>query len=197
MHHLPYDRQSCQFWLIQSIFRFIFQSNKFIYGWGQNKTELSKFIQYDLFTAEQVTQPRMINMQDEFKQWHLKRYGYRNVLSGQQWGLQAAIVDRFDQLLDKRETLNRWSQGLDRFRDDPSYDKIHAMINYAAHDCLAVTKLAHAIGQPIVRKITKELSPTNSYNSFSFLILYLVHSVIIIRHDPLVVCRFHSFYVVY
>ena len=41
----------------------------------------------------------------------------------QRWGLQAAIVEQFNQFLDKTETLNKWSRGLYYPRDPETNQK--------------------------------------------------------------------------
>jgi hypothetical protein len=144
--HLPVHKQSLIFWLIRSIFKYIFQYGKIIYSWGDPVKELSKFLIYDLFSSYTLYEPERINLQDEFKKWHYQKYGFY-AASGDLWGLQAAIADRFEQFLDKSQTLNTWSRGLQRHNNN----KIQSMINYAVNDCLSVTKLAHHMVKIIVR----------------------------------------------
>ena len=91
----------------------------------------------------------MINMQDKFKQWHYEQH-HVYVTGHELWGLQAAIVEQFQQFLDKTETLNRWSRPLHYSYNTETNKKIQSMINYAIHDCLAVTKLASLIYKGIV-----------------------------------------------
>jgi hypothetical protein len=146
--HLPSHRQSLMFWLIRSLLKFILQPNKVIYAWGDGMDELLQFVDSGLFTSEQLEQLHMIHVQDEFKQWHQEQYG-NTARVGDKWGLKAAISDQFNELLDKRETLNRWSRGLDRSSTDRDYDKIQRMIHYAANDCLAVTKLPKTINSNV------------------------------------------------
>jgi hypothetical protein len=151
--HLPSDKRSLIFWLIRAIFNFILRSGKMIYAWGNATAELSKFLRYGLFTAEQLAQPTPINVEAHFRDWYRLHFGDAPS-HGNTWSLLSAIANLFHERLDKRETLNQWSRGLDRLPRDACFNKVQRMISYAANDCLAVTKIAYAIGETIVsRKI--------------------------------------------
>lgn len=148
---LPSDERSLMFWLIRAIFNFILQSGKMIYAWGNATAELEKFLRYGLFTAEQLSQPKSINVEENFRHWYRKHFGSAPS-HGNTWALLAAIANLFHERLDKRETLNQWSRGLDRLSRDACFNKVQRMISYAANDCLAVTKIANAIGEKIVSR---------------------------------------------
>ncbi|CAF2085887.1 unnamed protein product [Rotaria magnacalcarata] len=133
--HLPTVETSLKFWLIRAIIKYIFQKNKILYCWGPPLLELRKFLHIHLFTDDDLNKPEMFNSQDDFKQWHCRKF-HHNVKGGNLWGLQAAIHDQFGQFLDKTERLNIWSRDLTK-----STSKSISMIQYAVNDCLAVTKL--------------------------------------------------------
>lgn len=142
--HLPTDRRSLKFWLIRSIFKFIFHGHRTLYCWGDGFDELRQFIGTGLFTDEQLADPQWIDLQEAFGLW----YG-RPSQGGDKWGLQKAILHQFDEALDKRERLNRWSVSLSKSSSPYPPAKIDAMIEYATNDCLALTRLAHALGLEI------------------------------------------------
>ncbi|CAF2056870.1 unnamed protein product [Rotaria magnacalcarata] len=142
--HLPIDKKSLKFWLIQSIFKYIFTERKTIFCWGCPIDELGKFLIYDLYKQEVLCKPRMIDIQDEFKAWHFKQVGFYQTGHHHPWGLQNAIYKMYNEFLDKSQQLNTWSQGLYR---RPYHPKVKSMIDYAAYDCLSVTKLAVTMKQ--------------------------------------------------
>jgi hypothetical protein len=61
------------------------------------------------------------------------------------WGLQDAIIYIFSQYLSKRDTLHKWTIGLDcrLFRNNQKNRLNHQrkLIQYACHDCLSVAQL--------------------------------------------------------
>jgi len=50
--HLPADKKSLKFWLIQSIFKYILAERKTIFCWGCPIDELRKLLIYDLYKEE-------------------------------------------------------------------------------------------------------------------------------------------------
>ncbi|CAF3329348.1 unnamed protein product [Rotaria socialis] len=144
--HLPSNRTSLMFWLIRSIFKFIFQETKTIYVWGNHIDRLSPFIDYDLFTMDDLMKLHCINIQDIFKNWHSRKFGYTQP-NANLWALQLAIVNTYHEFFDKSQTINRWSRTLVRYNHNQINSKISAMINYACYQCLAITKLAYTIHQ--------------------------------------------------
>ena len=162
--HLPHW-SSAVFWLIQSLFKVILQPSNRILSWGDGASELSAFVPCGLFSTTMVDQTYMIDVQDRFKGGYNKRYPhtcgipsdddhpsctclYRPVKnSNNPWSLQKAVAWTFCQFLDKSYTKSNWSRRLD-YDDGQS----SSMIEYAAHDCLAVSKIFAVIDN----KWTKE-----------------------------------------
>ena len=151
--HLPH-RSSALFWLIQSLFKVILQPSNRILSWGDGASELSAFLPCGLFSMTMVDQTCMINVQDSFRRGYNRRYPhacglpsdddhpsctclYRPVKNRHNpWSLQKAVAWTFCQFLDKSYTNSNWSRCLD------SGDvRSSLMVEYAAHDCLAVTKI--------------------------------------------------------
>ena len=150
--HLPVRQQSLTFWLIRSLFKFIFVPSNVIYSWADAKKELVDFVRYGLFAFDTIQQLHVVDVQAEFKHWYSSTYA-DNPTGTHPWALQVAISTMFDEFLDKTETLNRWSRGLSlACAPDGHNSKLACMIQYAVNDCLAVTKLACAIGEHVVRR---------------------------------------------
>lgn len=163
--HLPHPA-SILFWLIRSLFKVIFQSDKLILAWGDLIDELIPFIDYGLFSSNLVDNITTIDVQTRFKMWYNQMYPHRCHLSpsvddhitclcshrpvknlNDQWSLQKAIAYVFDEFLDKTRTKSNWSQRLDS-KDVRRYSitnrkekESRELISYAVNDCLAVTKL--------------------------------------------------------
>jgi hypothetical protein len=146
--HLPQDQSSIKFKLIRSIVHCIFQTGKMIYTWGKETNQLTKFTKSNLFTADKLSQPEMIDLQTKFTEWHTGKYGIR-LPNGNKWSLQCAISDTLGQFLDKSKTLQVWSRGLYRKHDYEYTNNLLSIINYAINDCLAVTKIAYIMGEDI------------------------------------------------
>ncbi|CAF1033996.1 unnamed protein product, partial [Rotaria magnacalcarata] len=140
---LPTDQQQLKFWLIKSIFKYIFQEKNTMYIWGDPIKELSTFVTYGLFTSDEFQIEKLVNMQHKFKKWFRRQYQF-DPTGGNLWGLQPAILATYGEFLDKTETLNIWNRGLGQ-PNQYNNAKIQSMICYAVNDCLAVTKLAHTI----------------------------------------------------
>ena len=168
MCHLPKNKSSLQFWLIRSLFKFILQPSKIIYSWDDAIAELKKFIAYGLFTKDAITQPTIIDLQLKFKEWYISKHHGFNPVGNEKWSLQYAVVDTFQQFLNKHETLNKWSRGLYRQHDQQYTTKLVSMIEYAVGDCLAVTKLAYVLGEDIGSKSKKPFFFTHMNKCFSF-----------------------------
>ena len=124
------------------------QPTKSIFPWGSPIDELKRFLVYGLYTKETVYESNIVDIQDEFKAWHFEQVHFYET-GHHPWGLQNAIYQMYDPFLDKSQRLNTWSQGLYH----RTYNrKIQSMIQYAANDCLSVTKLAATIEQLSVSK---------------------------------------------
>lgn len=167
INHLP-DESSLLFWLIRSLFKIILNYTKIIFSWGNLKDELTEFINSKIFSSNTLYQINFINVQQKFKEWHantmkhvshyplfdshqiLCTYVYKSLIDlHHKWSLQMAIAYVFNEFLDKTRTKSNWSRHLDLSNAKAS-SRIHnnekqtieEMIQYAAYDCLAVTKLA-------------------------------------------------------
>lgn len=155
--HLPH-RSSALFWLIQSLFKVILQPSNRILSWGDGSSELSAFVPCGLFSPTMVTQMYTINVQDRFKRGYNNRNPHTCGIpsdddhpsctclhrpvknSNNPWSLQMAVAWTFCQFLDKPYTKSNWSRRLDSGDGQSS-----SLIDYAANDCLAVTKIFAAI----------------------------------------------------
>ncbi|CAF4898482.1 unnamed protein product, partial [Rotaria socialis] len=65
MWHLPRNNTTC-FTLIKQLFNIIFTTNKIIYLWGL-KDELTPFVDFNLFSHDQLQSITPINLQHQFK----------------------------------------------------------------------------------------------------------------------------------
>lgn len=147
--HLPLDRQSLTFWYIRSLMKFILRPSNHIFTWSNGKQELRSFVSYGLFEAELIDALDIEDIQQEFKCWFDQSDRVDSV-HRPIWGLQSAVVELFDEYLEKGETFNQWSRGLHlppASSHSNHRSKIEAMIKYATNDCLSVTKVAYAIGR--------------------------------------------------
>jgi hypothetical protein len=152
MRHLPADKQGLVFWLIRALLKFVLEPRKTIYSWSDARRELNEFVPCGLFSSDTIQQLNVVDVQQGFKQWHDSLETVDSI-HRPQWGLQSAIAFTYDQFLDKSETLNRWSRGLQQHRrtaSDHDHQKIQSMINYAVNDCLAVTKLVDTITKELI-----------------------------------------------
>ena len=163
--HLPH-RASILFWLIRSLCKVIFQSDKLILAWGDIINELSTFIDYGLFSLNSIQHIHTMDVQHLFKPWYNERYPHQCGLSpsaddhitctcphrvvknkNDRWSLQKAIAYLFDEFLDKSRTKSHWSRRLvsrdvRRFSiTNRKESECRELIAYAVNDCLAVTKL--------------------------------------------------------
>ena len=98
--HLPMNQQALKFWLIRSIFKFILQPTKIIFAWGSPIDELKRFLVYGLYTNETIYEPKMADIQDEFKLWHFKQVHLYET-GCHPWGLQNDIYHMYKQFSDK------------------------------------------------------------------------------------------------
>ena len=153
VNHLPHQ-SSALFWLIQSLFKVILRPSNRILSWGEGASELSAFVPCGLFSTTMVDQTYVIDVQDCFKEGYNKRYPHTCGLpvdddhpsctcphrpvknNNNPWSLQKAVAWTFCQFLDTSYTKSNWSRPLDRGDAQSS-----SMIEYAANDCLAVTKI--------------------------------------------------------
>ena len=93
----------------------------------------------------------MIDVHSEFKSWY-DRLHHHDSACHRPWTIQAAIATAAHESFDDSERVNDWSLGLFPY-DDPhrSEHKIGAMIDYAVHAPLAITKIVRLIDANHVR----------------------------------------------
>lgn len=167
--HLPHPT-SVTFWMIRAVFKAIFQLDNVILSWGDIIEELSAFVIFGLFTSDQLTRLKTIDVQHRFKSWYNRHYPhgcglpigagdqasctcpYRPIKhENHRWSLQKAVAYQFDEFLDKSRTKSNWSRSL--YSSDHRHTALitqrdrenRELVAYAANDCLAVTKLFFSI----------------------------------------------------
>ena len=158
--HLPRTYEPT-FQLIQQLFNYLFDSNKTIYMWG-SINELKHFLDFGLFSSDQIYLSNNINLQDYFKCYWNEHHPHQSSLPSTDnlsecicemclgiqpnnpWSLQDAIAFQTNQWLDKRHTRSPFFIGL-----DPSLTHLNSkeleyrqlMTRYAAYDCLSMHQL--------------------------------------------------------
>ena len=75
MHYLPREHQ-LRFELIKELFQVILSSEKTSYIF-ESKNELKPFVQFELFSPEQIESMKFINAQDNFKQYWRTTHSHR------------------------------------------------------------------------------------------------------------------------
>lgn len=166
--HLP-DQTSILFSLLRELFQIVLQSSNVLYGWGDMKYELERFVHFGLFSRHTLAQINFVNVQSTFKQWYNRTFLHRCGLPSCSddnelckclfrpmkfqeidWPLQKAIAVLFWQFLDKTLTRSRWSMPFFISETIGHYSKLsnktsktfsEQHIFFAVNDCLAVTKL--------------------------------------------------------
>ncbi|CAF1346209.1 unnamed protein product, partial [Rotaria sordida] len=134
------DRNSQYYHKLQQFFTITFNSSKIIQTWGNLIDQLIPYIQYGLFTCNEISQVKSINVQKEFKLWynnifrhHLQCHHYLKYdeidgslcscihrpykASSCQWSISKAIAYTFDERYD--------------------------YYTHDIHKCLAITKLGY------------------------------------------------------
>ncbi|CAF4307240.1 unnamed protein product [Rotaria sp. Silwood2] len=147
--------------LIQQIFSKLFNSNKNIYVWG-SIDELKKFIEFNLFSSDQIQLANDMNLQNDFKKYWNEHHPHQPTLSSTNnnlncicerclgihqnnpWSLQDAVAYQLNQWLDKRHTRSPFDIGLDPTlihlnSEELNYRQI--MTTYAINDCLAMHQI--------------------------------------------------------
>ena len=144
------DRNSRFFYAIRRFFINVFGESKIIQTWGSTIEQLTPYVQYGLFSINEVTESQSLNIQKEFKPWYNRTFRhlikcpqylkYEDIdgshcscshrpyktSSSSQWSLSKAIAYTFDECLG------------------------HSL--HKIHKCLAITKLAHAIDEKWTRQ---------------------------------------------
>jgi hypothetical protein len=156
--HLPRIDQH-EFQLIKKLFDLLFQSNKTIFIWG-TIDELIPFIQYQLFTRNQIYLSNNKNTQLDFQEYWSKKYKHQQqslttntlckcqtclgIQPGNIWALQMAVAMQINRWLDKRFTCKPFDIGLDPRLcklDNKQMEFRQQMCNYAAYDCDAIYQI--------------------------------------------------------
>lgn len=164
------DSTSVGFFLMRKLMAIILQHSNTLYGWGDMKYELMRFIHFHLFSSHAITQINFINVQYHFKQWYNQTFLHqcglplfsddhdlctcfhrpiKNKDIG--WPLQKAIACMFHEFLDKTLTRCRWSLPFSLSRTIQYYLNLkhkttclsftQKRLLFAANDCFAITKL--------------------------------------------------------
>jgi hypothetical protein len=115
---------SLQCWLLRSLFQWIFHSKNVIYSWRDLIRTLSLIRGSNLLPKKFLREANIIDLQYEFNYWYSAKYE-NNTMDNYQWSLSQAIFFTFNQALNESITFN---------------------------SCLAITKLAHWMGQDIGSK---------------------------------------------
>ncbi|CAF4412947.1 unnamed protein product, partial [Rotaria sp. Silwood2] len=158
--HLPHENTE-KFELIRELFVYLFDPNNDIYIWGSIK-ELEKFMEFHLFSSNQIYRSNNVNSQDIFKiYWH-DHHPHQSILSSttndtsctcetclgiqlnDPWSLQDAVGYLLNQWLDKRYTCSSFDIGLDPTLFHRNLNEIehrNIMATYATHDCLAIHQI--------------------------------------------------------
>jgi hypothetical protein len=161
-YHLPDDNTN-YFKLIKHLFEIFFSPGKIIYIWG-NKNELDPFVEFKLFSNEQLRSIKPINLQQQFKLFWNERHPHQNRSSTstdisqedcicercigknptEPWSIQDSIAFSFKEYLPKILTREKFYLGLDPnlFRldhDEKQYRQ--ELTNYALNDCAAMQRI--------------------------------------------------------
>jgi hypothetical protein len=162
IYHLP-DNNTNHFKLIKHLFEIFFSPGKIIYIWG-NMNELDPFVEFRLFSDEQLRSTKPINLQQQFKLfWNEQHpHQYRSSTSTdiseedctcercigkkptEPWSLQDSIAFLFKEYLLKILTREKFHLGLDphlfRFdHDEKQYRQ--ELTNYVLNDCAAMQRI--------------------------------------------------------
>lgn len=74
INHLPKQKDSLQFFLIRSIFKFVFDTKKNICYLPDASTNIKNMLKYELFNIEMLEQVNSIEVStDKFKEWNYQQ----------------------------------------------------------------------------------------------------------------------------
>jgi hypothetical protein len=155
--HLPRIHEQT-FQLMKYLFYVLFNPENNIYIWGTSD-ELLKFLDFNLFSQEQIDLSNNINLQDKFKEHWNDKHPHRSSSSssndnttcdceqclgievGNTWSLQNAMAYGLNVWLDKRWTISAFDIGLEPIPNHHNEKEIEyreLITKYAAYDCLAI-----------------------------------------------------------
>lgn len=146
LSQLPKDTKCLKFWLIRSIFKSIFREKKKVYVWGNLIIILFHYLDYGLFTIDDLENVNSINVQRKFKCWHAKKFNYDGPMN-ESWSLQLAIANTFHENLQIEECdkIERSKCFVQSYSDGVISPKISPAIHHSCCKCLAITKLVDII----------------------------------------------------
>ena len=143
--HLPYNRKSLQFWLIQSFIKIIFKPEKTVFTWDDARYQLASFVQYGLFTDDLLAQVYFVDVRREYLRFHSSLFK-RNRNEIQYLSLEQIILNVFNECLGQQKNEYIWSQGFYQpSRHILNHPALQSMVRYALNSCLAITKLLNFI----------------------------------------------------
>ena len=159
--HLP-PKHAPTFSLIKKFFQTLFNVDNTIFIWGEI-SELNNFVLYELFTYTDLNISDNINLQKKFKLYWNEKYSHRisspslsrnyiecmcetclGIDANNPWSLQNAVAYELHQWLDKRQTKNSFSIGLDPQLYHYNLNELehrNSLTQYAAYDCLSMQQL--------------------------------------------------------
>lgn len=157
--HLPRTHEPT-FKLIQQLFESLFQADKKIYIWGKID-ELKTFINFNLFSSDQIHLSENINLQDDFKIYWNEHHPHITISStindstclcetcigiqvNNPWSIQDATAYQLNQWLDKRLTRSPFNIGMDPklvHLNSNELEYRQLISRYAAYDCDAIYQL--------------------------------------------------------
>lgn len=186
--HLPLSNDY-RFTLIKQLFNVLLQPSKIIYTWGEI-TELDSFTRYNLFTSDQITLPKPLNVQRRFRTYWSDTYPHKEdtnhdttpckclycfgITHDNLIAIQDAVAICLQQWIDKRLTRHPFDIGLDPHLQHLNHKEIETrqrMSAYAANDCDAVkqiiiyTNIIDEVQPPVEPQLSTlllEVSPLNS-----------------------------------
>ncbi|CAF3051341.1 unnamed protein product [Rotaria sp. Silwood2] len=162
MCHLPRDH-TIHFALIKQLFDIIFTSNKTIYIWGI-KNELFPFVNFKLFSHEQLHSITPINLQHQFKLFWNEQHQHHHRIStsdnilednciceqcigkkpSEPWSLQDSTAYLLKEYLPKILTREKFNIGLDPNLFNLDFEEKHyrqQLTTYALNDCLSMQRI--------------------------------------------------------
>ncbi|CAF4554853.1 unnamed protein product [Rotaria sp. Silwood2] len=162
MCHSPHDNTT-HFALIKQLFDIIFTSNKIIYIWG-TKNELFSFVNFKLFSHEQLHSITPINLQHQFQLFWNEQHQHRYRIStssnvfednciceecigrkpSEPWSLQDSTAYLLNEYLPKTLTRGKFNIGLDPNLFDLDFKEKQyrqQLTTYALNDCLSMQRI--------------------------------------------------------